>query len=340
MKILSDKSIKKHLIGSLTKEKVGNEYLPVLQRALADYEANPAVVPERTVLTSNYPGCDTTHLFMPCAAPDSVGTKVISGGSYNSKKGLGFQGFTGMLDPRSGELLGVVNAKSLTAFRTALASFSVVWKEFDVKTRPNIDHVTVFGTGPQAFWHVFLVLRVYQVQRVTVVSRSQESAQKLCDEIKEVDGVKTEALALSSGEVGDRVRNSEVIFGCVPSTEPTIKEEYLDTTSKKLIVLIGSYKPHMVELDPKFVEKSFRGEYKIIVDSKTHALSEAGELVQSGSSEENLVSLNDYLTEKAQGKTTTKSGITVAKIVGLSIMDIYMAQYMLDAVDAPSVDFD
>lgn len=338
MKILSDSTIQKHLL-SVDRSQAENGYLPVLERALADYAANPAIVPERTVITSNFPDCDTTHLFMPCAAPNGVGTKVISGGSYNSKNGLGFQGFTGVLDPQSGQLKGVVNAKSLTAFRTALASFSVIWTEFPDKN-VKIPNVVVFGTGPQAFWHVYLVLKVYGAERLTVVSRSSESAEKLCREIKKYDDVKVEALSFSDDLVGSRVREAQVVFGCVPSTEPVIKLELLDTAEKKVIVLIGSYKPHMVELDPAFVKKNFRNGCKLIVDSKAHALAEAGELVQSETTEEHLVALNDYLLGKIEGSTQTSSGITVAKIVGLLIMDIYMALHVLDAIDAPLVDFD
>ncbi|PVH14860.1 uncharacterized protein CXQ87_005136 [Candidozyma duobushaemuli] len=326
MKILSDKVIQKHLL-AVDRRQAENGYLPVLEKALADYAANHDVVPSRTVLTSNYPGCDTTHLFMPCAAPNSVGAKVMSGGSYNSKNGLG------------GQLKGVVNAKTLTAFRTALASFSVVHREFGDRSE-KFESIVVFGTGPQAFWHAYLVLKVYGADLVTVVSRTKESAQKLCKELQLHSDVKLEALGFSDESVGDRIAKAPVILGCVPSTEPTIKSEYLETNTKKVITLIGSYKPHMVELDPEFVEKNFRGKVKLIVDSKAHALAEAGELVQSNTKEENLVSLNDYLSGKVEGTTQTESGITVAKIVGLSIMDIYMAEYMLDAVEAPSVEFD
>lgn len=338
MKILSDKVIQKHLL-AVDRRQAENGYLPVLEKALADYAANHDVVPSRTVLTSNYPGCDTTHLFMPCAAPNSVGAKVMSGGSYNSKNGLGFQGFTGVVDPQSGQLKGVVNAKTLTAFRTALASFSVVHREFGDRLE-KFESIVVFGTGPQAFWHAYLVLKVYGADLVTVVSRTKESAQKLCKELQLHSDVKLEALGFSDESVGDRIAKAPVILGCVPSTEPTIKLEYLETNTKKVITLIGSYKPHMVELDPEFVEKNFRGKVKLIVDSKAHALAEAGELVQSNTKEENLVSLNDYLSGKVEGTTQTESGITVAKIVGLLIMDIYMAEYMLDAVEAPSVEFD
>lgn len=340
MKLLSDTQIKKHLL-SITKDQLEQTYLPRFEQALQDYEANPNVVPERTVLTLNYPGCDTTHLFMPCAAPHSVGTKVISGGSYNSQNGLGFQGFTAVLDPRSGQLLGAVNAKTLTAFRTALASFSAIWKLLK-DSDTAIEQVTVIGTGPQAFWHVFLVLRAFKVKKVVVLSRSEESAQKLCKEIGEVDSVETEAFANSSCVAGEKIRKSAIVFGCSPSTEPTIKKEFvnIDPAFFQVFALIGSYKPHMVELDPQFVKDNFFGEYKVIVDSKEHTLAEAGELVQSERTEKNLVSLTDLLGDKAQGRVKLPSGVSVVKIVGLLIMDIYMAQLMLESVEAPQVDFD
>lgn len=78
----------------------------------------------------------------------------------------------------------------------------------------------------------------------------------------------------------------------------------------------------------------------MIVDSKEHTLAEAGELVQSERTEKNLVSLTDLLGDKAQGRVKLPSGVSVVKIVGLLIMDIYMAQLMLESVEAPQVDFD
>lgn len=342
MKVLSDTQIRSHLFNTINKKLLQDEYVPMIQQALADYGANPNIVPERTVKTSSHKDCDTTHLFMPCVAPDNVGFKVISGGSYNSKQGLGFQGFTSVLDWQTGQLLGVVNGKTLTAFRTALTSFSVVLQELEAEKSLKPLNVTVFGTGPQAYWHVFLVARAYEISKVTVISRSLESAERLRNSLREDLKIEVSALSLADESVGETVTHSDVIFGCIPSTEPTIKKEYLDKKPlhRQIIVLIGSYKPHMVELDPEFVKENFKSQYKILVDSKEHTLAEAGELIQSNLGESDLISLHEYFGKEGDKGHILENQITVAKIVGLLIMDIYAAKHMLEHVDAPKIEFD
>lgn len=337
MKVISDKQVVTHLLATLNKKSILGEYQPALLEALSNYEKDPSVSPERTVQLSNTPDSDTTHLFMPCIAPHGVGVKVISGGPTNGRKGLGFQGCLMILDEFTGELLAIVNAKALTAFRTALASTFGLVKAFDPDQNTEmLPELLVFGTGPQAFWHIVLAARLYpQIQRINIVSRTLASGQALAAELALAVDLPVEVISLSDEkDVQDHVLNSSVIFGCTPSTEGIILGRYInaDSHKRKYISLIGSYKPHMIELNLDYVKEHYTGKKtKILVDSKSHTLAEAGELIQGHIGEDQLVSLAELMAGKADiDACVSDTGVVVLKIVGLLIMDIVMAKFVME----------
>lgn len=346
MKVISDEKLISYLLESLNETSILDVYQPLLAKALCTYDDDPKVSPERIVELTKSPGSDLTHLFMPCIAPGNVGVKVISGGPANAKNGLGFQGSVMVLDEVTGELLAVVNGKSLTAFRTALASTIGLAKVLDDKSTV-LPEMSIFGSGPQAFWHAVLTLHlVPQLKKINIISRSEATGQKLAKDLEsQVAGRSISVIELANeDQVQSAVANSSVIYGCTPSTEAVIKNSHLNTDAsiKKYIGLIGSYKPHMIELDLEFINHHFTsGRTKILVDSKENALAEAGELIQGKINEGQLVSIADLDRGNSQiDECITDTGVVVLKVVGLLIMDIVMARYLMaDITDAPDLAF-
>lgn len=337
MKVIADSAISTYLLENLTKTTLVDIYVPLLVAGLENFQQYPEAVPERTVKTSTTPDSDTTHLFMPCILPHTVGVKVVSGGPSNLAKGLGFQGSVSVLDEYLGELLAVINAKTLTAFRTALATSVLMVKVFD----PNLEHedlkmLLVFGAGPQAFWHVIVATRLYpNLTQVNIISRSKKSAEKLAESLRKVISQNILAFGSDSMELEPHIRQSSLIFGCTPSTEAIIKRSYINSEEKRriFISLIGSYKPHMIELDLAYLNEYYTGKTtKIIVDSKSHCLSEAGELIQGQISINQLVSLTEFYKDGSVEKVENESGVVLQKLVGLLVMDIVVAKYFAEKV--------
>lgn len=336
MKVVSDTAVREHLNGILRLPEAILHLQNALAGAIASSLHNPHTVPPRTVQTSTTPKCDTTHLFMPCVGPENVGMKVVSGGPANSAKGLGFQGCVVVLDHESGALKGVVDAKTITAFRTALASSLGLCKMFSQNV-PMAPEITVFGVGLQAYWHVQLALALYpQIERVNVVNRTLKNAEKLVADLEERFADRSVCFycfLLQDSAVETRVRNSSVVFGCSPSTEPVIKTSYInrDPSQRQFFSLIGSYKPHMIELEAEFVREHCK-ETKILVDSPDHVFAEAGEVIQAGVHQSRLVPVASlWETEVDALEYVSREGVVVQKLVGLSIMDLTVARVILDA---------
>lgn len=163
------------------------------------------------------------------------------------------------------------------------------------------------------------------------------NAEKLKEELgKEFDNVEFRAFLFEEDEkFKPHMENSSIIYGCTPSTSAVIKKDHLnkDPKYRKFISLIGSYKPHMIELDLELMNDFKNNGVKVIVDSKEHTLHEAGELIQSGYTSDQLIEIHElYETEEFSTITDATTGTTVQKIVGLSIMDLCMGKYIYENI--------
>ena len=169
-----------------------------------------------------------------------------------------------------------------------------------------------------------------------------------------------------SGEYGEyarllkeRVRSADVIFMCTPSTLPLFPAEHLTATEGRkkgrYISLIGSYKPHMVELHPDVLRQAVEPEHKhhhhkhaekggvVVVDSLEACLKEAGEVIQAGLNGEQLVEVGELLMvrkaalkeierggEGEKGlKRWLEGGNVIYKSVGLGIMDLCVGEDLI-----------
>ncbi|KAI5951116.1 hypothetical protein KGF54_004190 [Candida jiufengensis] len=349
MKVITDQDVVNFLNNNLDKSSILNLFQHTLYNSLKTYSTNPnSIVPPRIAQASNNSNSDTTHVYMPCISPNEVGIKVISGGQGNNEKGLGFQGCVLIMDEITGQLQAVLNANTLTAFRTALASSLGLIEKINVDSDNILPEISVFGVGLQAYWHVKLALLLYEdkIKTVNILNRTLSNAKKLKDQFtKEFSNIEFNAFSYLENEEEflKHVHNSSIIFGCTPATTPVIKKEYLnqDPQYPVFISLIGSYKPHMIELDLDLMKELKSNGVKIIVDSKEHTLHEAGELIQSEYKEEELVEIHEvYKTtnpEILNDVSYKNLNLTVQKIVGLSIMDLSIGKLIYDKIGDDTV---
>ncbi|MCJ1341199.1 hypothetical protein MMC09_006495 [Bachmanniomyces sp. S44760] len=259
-----------------------------------------------------------------------------------------------------------INAEELTAFRTALASTLIFTRRSSVHT------ITVFGAGKQAYWHIrlALLLRGPEIHHVNIISRSFTSLQGLIHAIyktPEWEHLRNANPKLRfnwlSHEYNDHarllkeyVRDADALFCCTPSTSPLFPHEHLTSNEGRkkgrLVSLIGSYKPHMLELAPEILMQAVAPEHKhhhhrhadqggvVVVDSLTACLKEAGEIIQAGLGPEQLVEVGELIMVKkavmkeievgGQGEKGLKrwleQGNVIYKSVGLGLMDVCVGE--------------
>ncbi|KIX99592.1 uncharacterized protein Z520_04225 [Fonsecaea multimorphosa CBS 102226] len=256
-----------------------------------------------------------TSVFMPSSITTSTGIKTVT----ISSKGL--KGCINVFTP-DGELLGVLNAEEVTAFRTSLA----VMIPFIRWPNPK-RNLVIFGAGRQAEWHLKLALLLSDVKHVTVVNRGgPRRMERLLADLQQKNSDLVCRVLLKTAEDFDSLLrecllSSDIIFCCTPSTTPHFPFSYLDK-KPRFISLIGSYKPSMQEVDS---ETLLSGEH-IYVDTREGCLVEAGELIKAKVQGDKLIEIGEIQDMKPLG--TGKN--LIFKCVGMGIMDLVMAGSLLE----------
>jgi ornithine cyclodeaminase/alanine dehydrogenase-like protein (mu-crystallin family) len=162
-----------------------------------------------------------------------------------------------------------------------------------------------------------------------------------------------------NGEEGfdqDRaLEKADVIVTATPSTEslfhssaiPSRDGSYsggnddknIDKKRKKTtIILIGSYKPHMREIDADFVNRALQSDGKITCDSREACLTEAGELQHVRPNQ--IVELGEVLNaQDSRTESVRPEGgeVNIYKSVGIAVQDVAVANAMIEAAEGLGV---
>ncbi|WEW56979.1 hypothetical protein PRK78_002438 [Emydomyces testavorans] len=270
-------------------------------------------------------------LFMPASdTNNTTGIKIVTVPGNGGPP----RGAINIFSPE-GDLEGLLNAELITAFRTALASM-IPFHRFKL---PGDARLVVFGAGKQAEWHIRLALLLAgeKIAQITVVNRKSRGLEKLKSDLWEAEAgvspkvtmhyVGRDSPTFTSDQLAQIVSQADAIFCCTPSTEPLFPGSYLGDRPR-FLSLIGSYKPHMQEVDSTTL---LSGGNTVLVDSKEACLHEAGELIKAQIAEEQLVEIGELLRD--DGDTSLglfESGKSVVfKCVGMGIMDIVIGRALL-----------
>lgn len=228
----------------------------------------------------------------------------------------------------SGQPRAIISARTLTAFRTALASTLLL------KARRHCHAMTIFGAGKQAYWHIHLalLLRGAEIHHLHLINRSFDRAAGIFKSLASqrnadirnifLDGkIKPDIVTPEFGEYSrlckEAIRGSDVIVCCTPSTAPLFPASYLTSTEARrrarYIIAVGSYKPHMHELPIELLHQAVRGPEErhhglhhrtageggaVVVDTIEGAMTEAGEIIKSGIGGQGVVELGEIVMLK------------------------------------------
>ncbi|KAJ5346593.1 hypothetical protein N7541_009075 [Penicillium brevicompactum] len=336
MHVLSEPDVSSVFRG-LTKEKchtfieaLGDALISISRESKPSFPASDKQIhqPLRTVFTTSK---NNSCIFMPISDTVSTGIKVVTVAAG------GIQGVINVFNPE-GRLQGLLAAAEITAFRTALATMTLLVRVTTIRK----DHVLVLGSGRQAEWHARLALLLYpeQVRRVSFVNRGAKRLADIeRDVISELRGsypnVVFSTLAKEGTDdyqqrLGEELALADVIFSCTPSIEPNFSFAELQKVPKqRFISLIGSYKPPMHEIDTDTLLSGG----KVYVDSKSACLEESGELITAGLGEDDLIEMGDLLGDGTIVNDTldVPNGHNVVyKCVGMGLMDLVIGKKVLD----------
>jgi ornithine cyclodeaminase len=296
----------------------GPRAIALMESAFREYLPQ-AIVPERLHMTVPQRG---TLLLMPCAVPalDSMGFKSAFVLDRAIAAGESVKASYVLLDSR-GELRATMEARHLTAFRTA--AVSALATKF--LARPESSTLGIFGTGRLAASHAELIPCVRPVREVRVCGTSLVKSAKFAQQIS--SELKIFAHAASPQDTAA----CDIVCACTNSAQPVLQGEWLRPGAH--LNLVGSFRPTVQEVDDDAVVRA-----SVFVDTMEGALSEAGDLlvpINKGLiTQEHIRCDLRALVAGAQPGRRSPLEITLFKSVGHAIEDLVMAHALVQGSDS------
>jgi alanine dehydrogenase len=220
----------------------------------------------------------------------------------------------------TGALIGVLEAGTIGQIRTGAAS-GVATKYL---ARADSRVMTLFGAGYQAESQLEAIFRVLRgLQRVNVVGRSRERAQRFCRVMSE----RLRLEVIVSDDTQRAVREADVVTTVTGSREPVFDGRWLRAGVH--INAVGSNFPNKQELDAAAVQRANR----IVVDDVATARQECGDLLgaeaQVGLDWNAVQPLSHVVAGIVAGRASPQE-ITLFESQGLGLEDLAAASRVLE----------
>ena len=262
---------------------------------------------------------DQELLLMPSFLDGGAGVKLVGIDPDNPARGLPrIQGVFVLFDPPGLTPTAIVDARALTAVRTAAVSGLAT----RYLARPDASRLVIFGAGPQAHAHLLAMDALFDLSHVSVVSRTRTAAEDLAARAREELGLD----AVVAGP--EAVVDADLICTCTTSPTPVFDGALLPEGVH--LNAVGAYRPELQEVDAASVCAS-----AVVVESREAALAESGDLViaarEAGWDPAAIVAdLIEVVRDRVPVRTDAAQR-TLFESVGVAFEDLIVARAVLDA---------
>ncbi|MGY5353671.1 bifunctional Delta(1)-pyrroline-2-carboxylate/Delta(1)-piperideine-2-carboxylate reductase [Wenyingzhuangia sp. IMCC45467] len=284
-----------------------------------NFKNNKALVPVRHHHDFPNPkvNTDSTLLLMPAWNPSkNAGVKIVTVSPKNHQFDLpSIQGTYIYFNAINGSVKAILEAKSLTAKRTAAASALAS----SYLSRKDSSSLLMIGTGALSKNLIQAHASVRNIKKVYVWGRSFKKAQTICEQLKNKNFTITPVQ-----NIEEKISEVDIISSATLSKTPLILGKYLKKGQH--VDLVGAYKKDMREADDETIIKS-----SVYVDSFEGGLKENGDIfipLQTGVIKESDIKADLFglTSEQKQGRSNVDE-ITVFKSVGHALEDLVAANY-------------
>ncbi len=216
------------------------------------------------------------------------------------------QGEVLVVEAATGRKLAVLDAKELTARRTAAVSLLAARK---LAARPQ-GPLCVIGAGAQARTHVEAFWQGLGVRDIRLVSRTRSRAEALAAALA------GEGLAVRVvGEAGEGVADASLVVTVTTSGEPVFPDA---VPADVFVAAVGSFTPQAAEVPATLVRRA-----ALFVDDLASARVEAGDFLRAGVDWATVTPLEGILDAAPR-----LSGPVVFKTVGHALFDLAAAKLL------------
>lgn len=257
-------------------------------------------------------------------APESTfASKVLCLVAANPARGLdAHRGVVVLFDGETGEPTAIVDAAAITRVRTAAVS-ALATREL---ARVDGRRLVCIGAGVQAEAHIHALALVRELASVTVISRTQESAQRLAERLRLSVPYAVEV----SDDPERAVRQADIVVTATTANEPVISREWVSPGTHLNAVGMGR------EIDGATVAAS-----EMYCDRRESLIAEGQEFrlaVEEGLIDEGDVrgEIGEVIAGKAP-RRSSDTAITLFRSLGLACEDTYAAQCAVSRARAMGV---
>lgn len=308
--------------------------IELMKSVFAANSRGETISPLRTPV--NMPDGSGVVLFMPAyvppsaSAPAATGAKIVAVFGGNRERGLPtINAIVVLVDPTTGQPLGLLEGATITALRTGAVSGAAT----DLLARRDSSVLAIIGAGAQGVTQAAAVCAVRDISEIRVSDVGEAARVSFA-----------ERLAVWAPELAERVHpvasareaveGADVICTATTATSAVFEDGWLKPGAH--INGIGAYTPQMQEVPDATVRRA-----RIVVDAVEAVLHEAGDLIQP--IERGMISEADIQVELghvvdgiAPGRENDEQ-ITFFKSVGNAIQDLIVGAAALKAAEARGV---
>jgi ornithine cyclodeaminase/alanine dehydrogenase-like protein (mu-crystallin family) len=290
------------------------EAIDAMEKAFSSLSSGESFVPVRYV--SKLPSEQLMMLFKPAyiEMDNRVSVKIITQRAISCIEGIPLiQGIILVVDSVTGEILSIMDGEYITALRTGAAS-GLATRYFAPK---NARTMALFGCGVQGATQLEAVICERDIKRVLIFDKHKGTADKFINEMQEKF-----QLEMVYSEETSVLKEADIICTATNAAAPLFRRE--EVKDGVHINAIGSFQPHMQELDPWLIRDA-----KVYVDQAEPCLKESGDLIKpimEGIITDNHIrgEIGDFILGKIPGRES-EDEITIFKSVGVAIQDYAVA---------------
>ncbi|MFT4927624.1 MAG: ornithine cyclodeaminase/alanine dehydrogenase-like protein (mu-crystallin family) [Phenylobacterium sp.] len=266
---------------------------------------------------------DSTLLLMPAWDPGKdLGVKIVTVSPNNGQYQLpSIQGLYLLFDAHKGHCKSLLDAKSLTAFRTAATS--ALASSF--LSRPDSQSLMMVGTGALSPMLIKAHASVRDIKEVFIWGRSREKAQAVKNQLSDEPFTVTVVDSIEAG-----IAKADIISCATLSKTPLIQGQWLKPGQH--LDMVGAYKPDMREADDQCLLRS-----KTFVDHYAGALKETGDIVipiAQGTIQTSDIQADLFeLCKDQHPGRLNNNDITFFKSVGHALEDLVAATLIAERIE-------
>lgn len=288
--------------------------IDAMEKAFYSMSSGESFVPPRFV--TMLPSEQLIMLFKPAYVEKDqrVAVKILSQRVKSCMQGIPvIQGIILVVDSVTGEILSIMDGEYITALRTGAAS-GLATRYLATK---NAHTLALFGCGAQGATQMEAILCEAAIQRVFVFDKNKNLAERFIEEMERKHQI--EMVFCKDTSV---LEEADIICTATNSTKPLFSRE--EVKKGVHINSIGSFQPHMQELDPLLIRDA-----KVYVDQAEPCLRESGDLIKPllegiVTSPFIMGEIGELIGGQIPGRES-KDEITLFKSVGVAIQDYAVA---------------